>query len=61
MGTDLKKYIYMTQNWKCANNAACSRPRRSASDVRDRFADYFVCREVSSITVANQQTLILSY
>jgi len=31
--------IYMTQNWNSVNRAACSRPRRSASDVRDRFAD----------------------
>jgi len=37
--------IYMTQNWNSVNRAACGRPRRSASDVRDRFADYFVSRE----------------
>ena len=36
---------YMTQSWNNVNRAACSRPRRSASDVRDRFADYFVSRE----------------
>ena len=36
--------IYMTQNWNSVNRAACSRPRRSASDVRSRFADYFVSR-----------------
>jgi hypothetical protein len=37
--------IYMTQNWNNVSRAACSRPRRSASDVRDHFADYFVSRE----------------
>jgi len=37
--------IHMTQNWNSVNRAACSRPRRSASDVRDRFADYFVSQE----------------
>ena len=37
--------IYMTQNWNSVNRAACSRPRRSASDVRDGFAHYFVSRE----------------
>jgi len=37
--------IYMTQNWNSVNRAACSRPRRSVSDVRDRFVDYFVSRE----------------
>ena len=35
----------MTQNWNSVNRAACSRPRRSASGARDRFADYFVSRE----------------
>jgi len=48
--------IYMTQICNSVNRAACSRPRRSASDVRDRCADYFVSREG-----ANEQTLILSY
>ena len=43
--------IYMRQNWNSVNRAACSRPRRSASDVRDRFADY--CMSGSSITVTN--------
>jgi len=33
-----------TQNWKSVNRAACSGPRRSASDVGDRFADYFASR-----------------
>ena len=37
--------IYVRQNWSSVNRAAFSRPRRSASDVRDRFADYFVVRE----------------
>jgi len=37
--------IYMTQNCSSVNRTACSRPRRSASDVRDRFADCFVSRE----------------
>ena len=37
--------MYMTQNWNSVNRAACSRTRRNASDVRDRFADYFVSRE----------------
>jgi len=35
----------MTQNWNSVNRAACSQPRRSASDVRDRFANYFVSWE----------------
>jgi len=29
--------IYMTQNWNRVKGAACNRPRRSASDVRDLF------------------------
>ena len=37
--------IYMTQNWNSVNRAACSWPRWSASDIQDRFADYFVSRE----------------
>ena len=37
--------IYMTQNCNSVNRAACSRTRRSASNVRDRFADYFASRE----------------
>jgi len=36
--------LYVTQNWNSVNRAACSEPRRIASDVRDRFADCFVCR-----------------
>jgi len=43
MGTDLKKYIW--RKIGSVNRAACNRPKRSASDVRDRFADYFVSRE----------------
>ena len=38
-------YIYIMQNWTSVNSAACSRPRQSASDVKDRFADYFVSQE----------------
>jgi len=41
----ISEEIYMTQNRNRVNRAACSRPRRSASDVRDRFADYFASRE----------------
>ena len=37
--------IYMTQNWNSVNRAARSRPRRSGSDVRHRFADCFVTWE----------------
>jgi len=39
--------VYMAQNWNSVNRAACRRRRRrrSASDVRYRFADYFVSRE----------------
>jgi len=36
--------LCVTQNWNSGNRAACSRPRRTASDVRDRFANCFVSR-----------------
>ena len=37
--------IYMMQNWNSVTRAPCSRPRRTASDVRDRFEDHLVRRE----------------
>jgi hypothetical protein len=52
--------IYVMQNRNDVNRAACSLARQSASDVRDRFAGHFVSRG-RSITVANEQTLILGY
>jgi len=36
--------LHVTPNLNSVNRAACSGPRWSASVVRDRFADCFVCR-----------------